>query len=91
MRMVKTVVPAIALLGLSGCVGWGGSQEIGGGATESRRRVIVSTDIGGTDPDDFQSMVHLLVYADCFDIEGSDLVAVWAGTEGAYPAGHRAL
>ncbi|MCA9127241.1 MAG: DUF1593 domain-containing protein [Planctomycetales bacterium] len=35
-----------------------------------RDRVIVSTDIGGTDPDDFQSMVHLLVYADCFDIEG---------------------
>jgi hypothetical protein len=35
-----------------------------------RYRVIVSTDIGGTDPDDFQSMVHLLVYADCFDIEG---------------------
>lgn len=33
-------------------------------------RVIVSTDIGGTDPDDFQSMVHLLVYADCLDIEG---------------------
>jgi hypothetical protein len=35
-----------------------------------RFRVLVSTDIGGTDPDDFQSMVHLLVYADCFDIEG---------------------
>jgi hypothetical protein len=35
-----------------------------------RHRVIVSTDIGGTDPDDFQSMVHLLVYADCLDIEG---------------------
>ena len=35
-----------------------------------RYRVLVSTDIGGTDPDDFQSMVHLLVYADCFDIEG---------------------
>jgi hypothetical protein len=32
--------------------------------------VLVSTDIGGTDPDDFQSMVHLLVYADLFDIEG---------------------
>ncbi len=41
------------------------------GALDGRRyRVIVSTDIGGTDPDDFQSMVHLLVYADCFDIEG---------------------
>ncbi|MFN3150201.1 nucleoside hydrolase-like domain-containing protein [Bremerella sp.] len=35
-----------------------------------KHRVIVSTDIGGTDPDDFQSMVHLLVYADCLDIEG---------------------
>lgn len=35
-----------------------------------RHRVLVSTDIGGTDPDDFQSMVHLLVYADVMDIEG---------------------
>ena len=35
-----------------------------------RPRVLVSTDIGGTDPDDLQSMVHLLVYADRFDIEG---------------------
>ncbi len=35
-----------------------------------RHRVIVSTDIGGTDPDDFQSLVHLLVYADVLDIEG---------------------
>ena len=33
-------------------------------------RVLVSTDIGGTDPDDFQSMVHFLVYADLFDVEG---------------------
>jgi hypothetical protein len=33
-------------------------------------RVIVSTDIGGSDPDDFQSMVHYLVYADVFDTEG---------------------
>lgn len=39
-------------------------------STDSRPRVIVSTDIGGTDPDDFQSMVHLLVYADSLDIEG---------------------
>ncbi|HIZ37890.1 MAG TPA: DUF1593 domain-containing protein [Candidatus Ruania gallistercoris] len=35
-----------------------------------RPRVLVSTDIGGTDPDDFQSMVHLLLYADVLDIEG---------------------
>ena len=39
-------------------------------AAADRPRVIVSTDIGGTDPDDFQSMVHLLVYADVFDLEG---------------------
>ena len=35
-----------------------------------RPRVIVSTDVGGSDPDDFQSMVHYLVYADRFDTEG---------------------
>ena len=46
-------------------------QAIQGGALDGERhRIIVSTDIGGTDPDDFQSMVHLLVYADVFDIEG---------------------
>ncbi|MBN2000655.1 DUF1593 domain-containing protein [candidate division KSB1 bacterium] len=38
--------------------------------TDTRPRVIVSSDIGGTDPDDFQSMVHLLLYADTLDIEG---------------------
>ena len=38
--------------------------------TEPRYRVLVSSDIGGTDPDDFQSMVHLFVYADRFDLEG---------------------
>lgn len=35
-----------------------------------RPRVLVSSDIGGTDPDDFQSMVHLLLYADVLDLEG---------------------
>lgn len=38
--------------------------------SDTRPRVIVSTDIGGTDPDDFQSMVHLLVYADSLNLEG---------------------
>ena len=33
-------------------------------------RIIVSTDIGGTDPDDNQSMVHLLMYSDKVLIEG---------------------
>lgn len=35
-----------------------------------RSRVIVSSDIGGTDYDDFQSMIHLFLYADTFDLEG---------------------
>ena len=43
---------------------------VGGALAGDRYRVIVSTDIGGTDPDDFQSMVHFLLYADIFDIEG---------------------
>ncbi|MBQ8655115.1 MAG: DUF1593 domain-containing protein [Clostridia bacterium] len=41
------------------------------GALEGERfRVIVTTDIGGSDPDDFQSMVHYLLYSDVFDTEG---------------------
>lgn len=39
-------------------------------ADTPRHRVLVSTDIGGTDPDDDQSMVHLLLYADELDLEG---------------------
>lgn len=49
----------------------GAIATAGDGALEgTRHRILVSTDIGGTDPDDIQSMVHLLVYADVFDIEG---------------------
>ena len=33
-------------------------------------RILISSDIGGTDPDDNQSMIHLLMYSDLFDIEG---------------------
>lgn len=35
-----------------------------------KHRIIISSDIGGTDPDDFQSTIHLLMYADLFKIEG---------------------
>jgi len=71
---------ALALGGLAAIGAW---AEVGiskepenestaqGGALDGHRyRVVVSTDIGGTDPDDFQSMVHLLVYADVLEIEG---------------------
>jgi hypothetical protein len=37
---------------------------------QDKLRLIVTSDIGGTDPDDFQSMVHLMVYSDVLDLEG---------------------
>lgn len=45
-------------------------QPAGGALAGERYRVIVTTDIGGSDPDDFQSMVHYLLYSDMFDTEG---------------------
>ena len=37
---------------------------------EVKPRILISTDIGGTDPDDNQSMAHFLMYSDEFDTEG---------------------
>ena len=36
----------------------------------AKPRVLISTDIGGTDPDDNQSLAHLLMYSEMFDLEG---------------------
>jgi hypothetical protein len=33
-------------------------------------RILISTDIGCSDPDDNQSMIHLMMYSDKFSIEG---------------------
>lgn len=41
-----------------------------GALFNERYRIIISTDIGGSDPDDFQSLVHYLLYSDVFDTEG---------------------
>ncbi len=35
-----------------------------------RPRILITTDIGGTDPDDNQSMMHFLLYCNEFDTEG---------------------
>jgi hypothetical protein len=35
-----------------------------------RIRVIITADIGGSDPNDVQSFVHFLTYSDLFDVEG---------------------
>ena len=34
-----------------------------------RFRVLISSDIGGTDPDDNQSVAHLLMYSNEFELE----------------------
>lgn len=47
------------------------ADSLGAGAIGGNRyRVIISTDIGGGDEDDIQSMIHYLVYSDLFDTEG---------------------
>ena len=59
------------LLGLLLALLFTGSVHADQGALAGQRhRVIVSTDIGGTDFDDFQSLVHVLLYADVVDLEG---------------------
>jgi hypothetical protein len=42
-----------------------------------KHRLIVTTDLGGTDPDDIQSMIHLLVCSNVIDIEGLISTQVW--------------
>lgn len=47
------------------------TDELPSGALNGERyRVFISTDIGGGDDDDFQSLVHYFVYGDLFDTEG---------------------
>ncbi len=50
--------------------------------TGPRYRVIVSTDIGGSDPDDHQSMAHLMLYTDTLDFEGL-ISTQWRGSRKA--------
>lgn len=53
---------------------WGANQnekEAHGPSTlQERPRILITTDIGGTDPDDNQSMMHYLLYSNEFDCEG---------------------
>ena len=63
---LSTIIVIIAVLISSGI-----ASDPGGGALAGNRyRVIISTDIGGGDEDDIQSMVHFLLYSDLFDTEG---------------------
>ena len=84
---MNTAAQVIAIGALSSSRRSGRRREPAG----ARHRVIVSTDIGGTDPDDFQSMVHLLLYADVLDIEGLVSSPYGPGRQRAHPAGDRPL
>ena len=68
MPVVKVPALCLGLLALASALAAPMPAPQNGDA--GRPRVIVSTDIGGTDPDDFQSMVHFLLSSDAFDVEG---------------------
>ena len=44
---------------------------------KDKHRLIVTTDLGGSDPDDIQSMIHLLVCSNIIDIEGLISSQAW--------------
>ena len=71
---LRLVAMAILVAGLASAPGEGGADSptppSGGALTGARYRVLISTDLGGGDEDDKQSLVHYLIYADLFDTEG---------------------
>lgn len=60
----RFLLPILLLLVFSGADAF--SQQ----SVPERPRILISTDIGGTDPDDNQSMMHYLLYSNEFDCEG---------------------
>ena len=62
---MKKRIAGLMILGALAVQGFAAPQQTG-----QRQRVLVSTDIGGTDPDDNQSMAHMLMYTDRFNLEG---------------------
>src|SRR5215212_7306177 len=70
---------AVRILTVIALVVFAGQGLTGAESQATRPRLAVLTDIGG-DPDDQQSMIRLMVYANEFDIEA--LIATAAGTRG---------
>ena len=67
--VVRCVSVIAGIVMICSCVNISGNKKKSSGIVQSPR-VIISSDIGGSDPDDFQSMIHLLMYADRLRIEG---------------------
>lgn len=63
-------LPAAVFILFAGIFAVEPAYSLGLGAIGGNRyRVVISSDIGGSDEDDIQSMVHYLVYSDLFDTE----------------------
>jgi len=94
LRLIAVVIATTAMSAILGDVA---AYGLGGGALAGNRyRVVLSTDIGGSDEDDIQSMIHYLLYCDLFDTEGiissppgkgrtKDILEVIAAYEKDYP------
>lgn len=63
MRILRVLVQACLLL-------WGPVVLLAQQPVPSKPRILISTDIGGTDPDDNQSVTHFLMYSHLFNTEG---------------------
>lgn len=72
-RFMKKFV-AILLLFVPLLAQWALAQSL---LPNEKNRVIVTTDLGGADPDDMQSMIHLLVCSNVYDIEGLISSQAW--------------
>ncbi|MDE6023158.1 MAG: DUF1593 domain-containing protein, partial [Muribaculaceae bacterium] len=82
MNGVKNILIILSSLWLSPFVSYGSTStnnfsEQDVAHTYSNVRLIVTTDLGGSDPDDVQSMIHLLVCSDRIDIEGLISSEAW--------------
>ena len=66
MRFFLALLVALTL----GCDSSSGSVRNDIPLEDSRKRLMILTDLGDGDPDDTQSMVHLLLYSDLMHIEG---------------------
>jgi hypothetical protein len=71
MKLFWTILLTVTLLTIHVCTGHSAAQ--------GKPRLLVLTDIGG-DPDDQQSMIRLMLYANEFELEG--LIASAAGIPG---------
>lgn len=62
----------LTIIAFFSAIAFGADRKINdsGEGRSHKPRVIISSDIGGTDPDDNQSVAHLLMYSNEIDLEG---------------------